>query len=140
MDFAGMNYLAIFAAAAAGYAFGAVYYMTLGNAWMNALGKTKEDIMGPDGKGSALPFIIAAVAALVMAFVLAGTIGHLGQGQITLRNGVISGAFIWAGFIVTTIWVNHAYQGQSFRLTLIDSGHWLGVLLIQGAVIGLMGV
>jgi hypothetical protein len=25
-------------------------------------------------------------------------------------------------------------------LTLIDAGHWLGVLLIQGALIGWMGV
>jgi len=140
MDFAGMNYLAILLAGIAGYVFGAVYYMTLGDAWMKAQGKTKADIMGPDGKGSATPFIIAAIAALVMAFVLAGTIGHLGQGQVNVRNGMISGAFVWAGFILTTTLVNHAYQGQKLSLTVIDTVHWLGVLLIQGAVIGLMGV
>ena len=140
MDFAGMNYLAILLAGIAGYMFGAVYYGTLANAWLDALGKTKEEVMGPDGKGSKLPFVLAAIAALVMAFVLAGTIGHLGAGQVTLRNGIISGAFVWAGFIATTVTVNNAYQGQSFKLTMIDAGHWLGVLIIQGAVLGFMGV
>jgi len=140
MDFAGINYMAILLAAVAGYVFGAVYYMTLGNAWLSALGKTEGDIKGPDGKISPMPFVIAAIAAVAMAFVLAGTIGHLGRGHVNLRTGIISGAIVWAGFVLTTIWVNHAYQGQNFRLTLIDSGHWLGVLLIQGAILGSMGV
>ena len=140
MDFAGMNYVAILVAGIAGYMFGALYYGTLGDAWLDAQGKTKADLMGPDGKGSMLPFVLAAIAALVMAFVLAGTIGHLGAGQVTLRNGIISGAFVWAGFIATTVVVNNAYQDKSFKLSLIDAGHWLGVLIIQGAVLGYMGV
>ncbi len=140
MDFAGFSYLAIIAAAAAGYLFGAVYYSLLAKAWLAALGKTEEEIKGPDGKMSPMPFVLSAIAALVMAFVLAGTIGHLGEGQVTLRNGIITGAIVWTGFVVTTIWVNHAYQGASIRLTMIDAGHWLGVLLIQGSIIGLMGV
>ena len=67
-------------------------------------------------------------------------IGHLGIGQVTPRNGIISGAILWAGFVVTSMAVNHAFQGAKPALTLIDSGHWLGVLLIQGAVIGWMGI
>ena len=140
MDFAGMNYLAILLAGVAGYIFGAVYYGMLGDSWLKALGKTKEDIMGPNGEMLYTPFIISGIAALVMAFVLAGTIGHLGAGQVTLRNGMISGAFIWSGFVLTTTLVSHAYQGQKLSLTIIDAGHWLGVLLIQGAVLGFMGV
>jgi hypothetical protein len=42
--------------------------------------------------------------------------------------------------VITTLAVNHAFQGSKRALTLIDGGHWLGVLLLQGAVIGLMGV
>ena len=36
--------------------------------------------------------------------------------------------------------VNHGFQGAKASLTLIDSGHWLGVLLVQGLVIELFGV
>ena len=46
---------------------------------------------------SPTPFIISFVALVVMAWVLAGTIGHLGPGQVTLKNGIISALFIWAG-------------------------------------------
>ena len=75
-----------------------------------------------------------------MAWVLAGVIGHLGAEEVTVRNGVISAAFIWLGFVITTLAVNHAFQGSKRTLTLIDGGHWLGVLLLQGAIIGLVGV
>ena len=74
-----------------------------------------------------------------MAWVLADVIGYLGPGEVTFRNGVISGAFIWLGFVITTLSVNHAFQGAKRELTLIDGGHWLGVLLLQGSVIGLVG-
>ena len=137
MNFAGISYIAVFFAAVAGFAFGAFYYTFLGTQWMNALGKTREDI---ERQRSPLPFVIAGVAQLVIAFVLAGTIGHLGQGMVTIRNGVISALFVWVGFIATTMAVNYAFQGARFRLTLIDGGHWLGGLLIQGLIIGWIGV
>jgi ribosomal protein L3 len=75
-----------------------------------------------------------------MAWVLAGMIGHLGPGQVTLRNGIISGLFAWLGFVATTLAVNNAYGRRTVNLTVIDAGHWLAVLLVQGAVIGAFGV
>ena len=94
MNFAGMNILAIGLAAVAGFAFGAVYYMSLSRQWLAAIGKTKEEI---SGKRSIAPFITSFVALVVMAWVLAGTLGHLGPGQVTLKNGVISALFVWVG-------------------------------------------
>jgi hypothetical protein len=85
-------------------------------------------------------FITSFVAELIMAWVLAGVIGHLGAGQVTFWNGVVSGAFIWLGFMATTVAVNQRYEGFGWDLTLIDAGHWLGVALIMGGVIGLFGV
>ena len=76
------------------------------------------------------------VCELVMAWVLAGVIGHLGTGQVTLCNGVVSGFFLWLGFLATTIAVNQRYEGFGWDLTVIDAGHWLGVAVIMGGVIG----
>ena len=135
MEFAGVNYLAIFVSGIVGFAIGSVWYMVLGNAWMTALGKTKDDTKPTPG-----PFIAAFVCQLFMAFVLAGLIGHLGTGNVTVYNGLISGAFCWAGFVVTTMIVNHSFQGASKMLTIIDAGHWLVVLLTMGAIIGTFGV
>ena len=47
---------------------------------------------------------------------------------------------MWLGFVITTMAVNNAFRGAKPALTLIDGGHWLGVLLLQGAVIGWLGV
>lgn len=137
MDFGGINYIAVLAAGAAGFAFGAGYYTLLAKAWVAATGKTEEDLKADF---SPLIFVVTGICQLVIAFVLAGVIGHLGDGAVSVGNSLISAVFIWAGFVVTTMIVNHSFQGQKQSLTLIDGGHWLGVLLVQGLTIGLIGV
>ena len=137
MVFAGINYLAIVIAALSSFGFGALYYMSLAKPWMASIGKTEEDLKANSSK---TPFIVTIVAELVMAWVLAGALGHLGPGQVSLRNGMITGFILWAGFVLTTLAVNHAYEGAKRTRTIIDGGHWLGVLLIQGLVIGFFGV
>lgn len=138
MAFSGINYVAVVIATLAGFGLGAVWYMILGGAWMRALGKTGDEISRDQGAAKALPFIIALVALFVMALMLAGLMGHLGN--VSVRGGVISGFFVWVGFVITTMGVNHAFSGASPKLTLIDGGHWLAVLVIMGAVIGAFGV
>ncbi|QBK32150.1 DUF1761 domain-containing protein [Roseitalea porphyridii] len=135
MDFGGINLWAVLAATVAAFIVGAVYYGTLSKPWMRAAGIAVEDA----AFGPAL-FAMTFVCLLVMAFVLAGLIGHLGDGQVTLRNGVISGLFVWAGFMATTMTINHRYQNDGWDLTLIDGLHWLLVAVVMGAVIGLIGV
>ncbi|MGH1350314.1 MAG: DUF1761 domain-containing protein [Methyloligellaceae bacterium] len=135
MVFAGINYLAVLVAAIAGFAIGSVWYMILGNAWMNALGKTREELKPTPG-----PFIAAFLMQLLMAYILAGAMGHLGENTVTVKNGVISAAFCWAGFVLTTMFVNHRFQGSPLMLTVIDAGHWLFVLLGMGIIIGLFGI
>ena len=136
MTFAGPNYLAILIAAIAAFAWGAAYYMTVSKQWLAAVGMTKAQL---GEKRSPVPFILTFVALIVMAWVLAGTLGHLGPGQVTLKNGIVSALFLWLGFVVTTVFVNNAYPGRKYSLSVIDSIHWLGVLVIQGAIIGAMG-
>lgn len=140
MAFAGLNITAVLVAAAAGFLFGGIWYGALSKQWLDAAGLDTATIEAKGGRANPTPFLIAIASQLVMAWALAGVIGHLGPGQVTLRNGVISGLFIWFGFVLTTLATNHAFQMQKTKLTLIDSGHWLGVLLIQGAIIGWMGV
>ncbi len=137
MSFAGLNYFAIILAAVASFVFGGVWYNVLSRQWMAASDRRLEDIKAGS---NVAPYAIAFVALLVMAWMLAGVVGHLGAREVTFRNGVISGLLVWAGFVATTLIVNHSFQGAKRALTLIDGGHWLGVLLVQGAIIGVMGV
>lgn len=133
MTFAGINYIAVVIAALAGFGTGMVWYMGLSNFWLAAIGKTKDQL-----PQSSRPFLITIVALLVMAWMLAGLIGHMGE--VNIRNGVISGFFAWLGFVLTTMSVNHSFSGARPLLTLIDGGYWFAVLLVQGAIIGAFGV
>jgi len=139
MTFAGINYLAVVLAAIASFLFGGVWYGVFAQKWMDALGKSEAELKS-GARPMPLLFGMTIVAELVMATLLAGIVGHLGADQVTVRNGLISSAFVWAGFVATTLAVNHGYQGSRWQLTVIDGAHWLGVLLIQGQIIGWMGV
>jgi hypothetical protein len=139
MVFAGLNYLAIIVAAAAGWLTGAVWYGVLfSRPWRAANGITPD--AGSARGVSPLPFVLVFVTDLVMAWVLAGVLGHLGAGQVTIRNGVISAAFLWFGFVITTIAPNYVFAGRKPVLIALDGGHWLAVLMVMGAVIGAFGV
>ena len=141
MTFGGLNYLAIVIAAVAAWLSGAVWYTSLSKVWTAALGTTPEKMHEQRNRpGAFLPFIYAFVADLIIAWVLAGILGHLGPGQVTLLNGVVSGAFCWFGFVITTLAVNNGFAQRDPRLILIDGGAWLVVLVLTGAIIGAMGV
>ena len=71
-----------------------------------------------------------------MAMMLYGIMKHVGP--FTIRAGLISGAFIWFGFVATTMAANYAFQGRKPMLTVIDAD-WLAVLLLIGAILGALG-
>lgn len=135
------NALAIVLAAVAAWIFGAAYYGVLGRKWIAAQGKTLEGLKaenaGKSGVAKAAPFIISFIAELIMAAMLGGIMFHIGI--YTVFAGMLSGALCWIGFVLTTIVVNNAYASRKIALTVIDCGHWLGVLLIIGAILGGLG-
>jgi Protein of unknown function (DUF1761) len=141
MTVGAVSYLAILVAAVAAWIAGAGWYMALAKPWTAAIGVSPERMHAMrDEPGAYLPFVYAFLAELIMAWVLAGVLAHLGPGQVTLRNGIISGALCWLGFVMTTMLVNNSFGRRDRRLLLIDGGHWLLVLLVMGAIIGAWGI
>ncbi len=135
MGFGDLNYLAVVIATVAAFIFGAVYYGVLGKPWMKA-----AKIDPAEAKMSVSIMATGFICQFVMAVLLAGLIGHLGAGDPTVRTSIVTGFFVWLGFMVTTMIVNQRFQGFGWMLSLIDGVHWLGVALIMGAIIGWMGV
>lgn len=135
-----LNYIAVAAAGVVGWLVGALWYGVLGKQWMASLGWSEADMCGPDGKRQMPmgPMVLALVANCVMALMLAGLMGHISP-RPNIMAGIVSGALVWLGFVITTGAVNNAFQKRKAMLTLIDSGHWLAVLVVQGIVIGLFG-
>ncbi|SFO41828.1 Protein of unknown function [Mesorhizobium sp. NFR06] len=134
MDFSVVNWLAVIAAAVIAWLFGAAWYVGLSKPWLKAA-KLDPATM----KRSAVPFVVSFIAELIMALVLTLVVGAITGGEPNPVAGLLFGFVLWLGFIATTLSVNHRYEGFSWALTLIDAGHWLGVMLIIGAVIGWFG-
>lgn len=136
-----VNLLSVLTAAVVAWLFGAVYYTALGRVWLAAQGKTvdahKADLAAKSKAAFAAPFVLSFVAELVMGVVIYGILTH--SGLWSLRAGIVTGAFCWFGFVLTTIAVNNAYSGRKAMLTVIDGAHWLGVLVIIGGIVGAWG-
>lgn len=134
-----INWVGVAVAWIAGWLVQGLWYMVFSRPWIHALGWTSADVHSADGRRRmpAGPMITSFVAELIMAVMLAGIIGHMGSPTIT--TGLVSGALVWLGFVVTTISVNYAFQRRSVVLIVIDTAAWLAVLLVQGAVLGLFG-
>jgi len=134
-----INWVAVAVAWIAGWLVHGIWYTIFSRPWMKALGWTNADMQSADGRRRMPvgPMIASIVAELIMAVMLAGIIGHMGNPTVTI--GLVSGALVWLGFVVTTISVNYAFQRRSVVLIVIDTGAWLVVLLAQGAILGVFG-
>lgn len=139
--FAGLVPWVLPLAALAAFIFGGLWYGLLSKQWMAAANLTKERIAEAGGQTPKL-LAITYLCQLFMAWMLAGVLLHMKKAGLpaTAWNGMISGFFIWAGFVMTTLIVNHGYQLNRRSLTVIDGLHWLGVLLIMGAILGRYGI
>jgi hypothetical protein len=129
------NYIAVLVAAVGAWVAGAIWYGVLGNTWMGALEKTKDQMGG--GKMPIVPMILSFVADVVMAYVLAAAIAT--RGPVNIKMGACTAAIMWLGFVLTTQVVNNAFAKRKVSLTIIDSGHWLLALLVAGIIIGAFG-
>ncbi|UYN98690.1 MAG: DUF1761 domain-containing protein [Devosia sp.] len=129
-----VNWLAVILATVGSFAFGAVWYMVLANPWLAAIGKSKDEIDSKD----VTPFIWSAIVLFVIAYFIA-LLTPAVMGETNVANGLLLGAHMWLGFILTSMILNHRYEGRSWNLTLINGGYLLVVCLIDGLVVGLFG-
>ena len=134
-----VSYLAVLVAATVSFVFGGIWYNVFARQWLEAVGRPTSPTQEKGGIGF---YLLAFGAQLIMAWMLAGVLLHLSQGGMTLglRSGIIAALFMWFGFVMTTMVVNYNFHGARQALTLIDGGHWLGVLVLQGAILGMWGV
>jgi hypothetical protein len=134
-----INIIGILVAGVAGFLVGSVWYTVLGKQWVAAQGWSPTDMLGPDGKRKMPvgPMVTAFVGQFVVALMLAGLMGHIGAH--TVAAGAVAGTLVWVGFVITPMIINHAFAHRKPMLTVIDGGHWLAVLVVEGIVLGYFG-
>ena len=116
-----MGFISVLVAAAAAWLFGAAYYMTLSKPWLRVSGIALNANGKPQGNGSPLPFVLSAVAMIVVA----GMMRHMltASGVSSVGGGIVAGLGVGAFFISPWIMINNAYGMRPFLLTLIDAGY-----------------
>lgn len=130
-----MEILNVVAAAAAGFALGAIWYMMLAEPWMDAANIKR----GPDGKpdGGQDPKLFAAT--FVLQLIVAGMMRHVfALAQIdTIGKSVVAGIGIGLFFISPWIAINNLYADRPTRLTFIDGGYATLACGLMGLVLAL---
>src|SRR4249919_2809394 len=141
MNFTHANMVSILVAAVAAWIFGGACYTELSKPWLKAQGKTIEQCKAEQDTKSSMakgdPFVVVFISKIIIGWVLYGILLHMNA--FTVRAGIISAAFCWFGFVLTTIATNNAFGGRRVMLTVIDSVAWLGALIIIGAIVGWWG-
>lgn len=130
-----MELFSVIVAAAAGYAFGAFWYMKWAKQWVAAAGVAVDQDGKPLNK-SVTPFILAGAAMLVVA----GMMRHVfGMSNIDgFFSGLIAGFGLGAFIALPWIVTNYAYSDRPKALTYIDGGYAVLGSAIIGAILGLL--
>jgi hypothetical protein len=128
-----INHVAVWVAGIVQFMLGAGWYTLLGPAWMAGIGKTKEQLAAEHGN-SPMPYILALVAALVIAYALAWLLPRLGTQ--TAGGGAKAGALLGLALIGTTLAQNYGFEARSASLWLINTGYMVVGMAIMGAIVG----
>ncbi|NVJ98377.1 MAG: DUF1761 domain-containing protein [Alphaproteobacteria bacterium] len=127
--FAGLNWIAVVAAAAAAFFAGAIWYGPLfAKAWMAGFGFKEEELEGRHhGKIFGLTFVLN----LVMAWNLAMFLGP----EADLMFGVMAGFFTGFGFVAPLIGVFYLFEGRCLKLFFVNAGFAVVSFTLMGAVV-----
>lgn len=134
-----INYIAIIASAILAMIVGYLWYGPLfGKQWASHMGWTSEEIQEKMRRGSWAQYLIQAINALIMSFVLAHSIVFASAylHQSGLIAGLQGGLWAWLGFVVPVSLGSILWDNKPWILWAINAGYYLTVLLLMGAVLG----
>ena len=123
---ANVKWIPILSAAFAGWIFSALWHAAAARIQSHA-GRRAFPALG---------LVVSLIAQVVMALVLAGVLAHTAKKGVTISSGALVASICWLGFVLTTQVATHARDKIRPLQTLAQSGHWLGVLLVQGSALG----
>lgn len=125
-----INIWAVLVAAVVNMVAGTIWYSKglFGKEWSKLVGRKLEEM-----SGGGMGYAVAAVGALVQAYILAHFVQY--TGSTTFWDGLVTGFWLWLGFIAVAIAVNLVFEGRTWALWKINAGYFLIVLLINGGLL-----
>ena len=132
MNVGQINFAAVFFAALAAFALGAVGYSPLlfVNAWIKESGVKVGEIK----KSKMLMSMVSGfLLTLVMSFNLAA---FLAAPNTTFVWGIIAGALAGIGWVAAGLGMIYVYEGKSLKLFFINGGYLVSALILMGGILG----
>lgn len=128
-----LNHVAVWLAAVAHFAVGAVWYTLLSQAWLDGIGRTMDDLVRAS-PGPAVTYTVAFMAIVIMAYTLAWLMR--GLGVRSSAGGLAVGMVVGAGISAMQLAINVTFEARPWTLWLINAGYAVIALGVAGAVIG----
>ncbi len=133
-----LNYIAIIVCVVLSMVIGFVWYGPLfGSLWMriNNLSPMDQAARKEMQKKAGPLYIVQMLLTFLEVWVFAHIAGH------TVADGILSGLWVWAGFIVPTLagaimWSNKSRKAIGMQL-LIQGGYQLVLFAVFGLILGL---
>lgn len=130
-----VNYLTVLVATIAAMVVGGAWYSPLlfGKQWMKLRGMDPASINGmifPAGL-----MVQEFIATLIMAFVISQFAAWVGA--VTLVGGLVLGAWLWLGFVVTVMFGATLWEKYPLGLFVINAGLRFVNILLMAAIIGM---
>jgi hypothetical protein len=133
-----INYLALFVAAIAAFAVGAIWFgpKTFFPVWWKLQGRKPEDAAGSGNVG--LMFGLTFVAQFAMGFAvalvlkleeLAGVAVNVGTG---MQVGLLLGVFVAAAASLS----HRLFAGHGYRVWLLEVGNDIAAVVVMGLILG----
>jgi hypothetical protein len=131
MSLGEVSYVAIIVVTIINIILGMIWYspQVLGKAWQDAMHMSDSD-----AQYSVKSILGAFVVALITAWVMAIFIDWLHA--TTVAAGVITGFFVWLGFVATTHFSGVLWARKPLKAYFIDAGFYLVNFIIMGGILG----
>lgn len=125
-----VHWLAVIVAAVVNMGLGYVWYSKslFGKQWAKLTGRKIEEM-----SGGSTGYGVATVGALVQSWILAHFVIYAGSD--TFWRGLVTGFWLWLGFIAITLAMGIVFEGRSWMLWKINAGYFLVILLINGGLL-----
>ena len=135
-----INYFAVIVNVVIAMGLGFLWYGPLfGKQWAVLMGWSPEDMAERQKKDMTKSYIIMALGALLMSFVLAHSlIFAAAYLQISgVMAGIEAAIWNWAGFVAPVMVGTVLWEGKSWKLWALNAGYYLVLLLTMGILLAL---
>ena len=128
-----LNHAAVVTAGVLYWFLQAGWFTVFSKPWLEGLGKTAAQLQ-QQGTGGPLPYLVALVSNIVIAYALAWV--ALQTGEQTAARGMTVGVLLWLGIVATTFATEYIFEARSFQIFAINAGAPLLGMLLMGGTVG----